>query len=335
MEQIAMKMGISTDELYGLIQNSDYSPDGWILPSDIGSIRLRILYDYYRELILDGKIPLSCISGVKIIHSDNGSANFEISHIFGIKESLIDIIKNLQLAVYPAGIGIEYGVSDNVKGRLCLSDLSLIINGAKRKSFIKSYAFTCTENIALSVRMNTSTGKTRMSGNARICTTDTHLPLTTNYSVGSYINIHALSGNIIRHTVDLEKLDFEAFRQFFINYLLSDSASTTEKQIDVEDIFNAMFTLVDPRYKKSWQQFVDHYYDKYESRQYILSHLKKVFAGKSRNESIALISNVKGVSVTSAEYFLDVYLEQYFSTEWTQARLYKKPKSITGGLITC
>jgi hypothetical protein len=311
-------MGISAEELYGLIQESEYTAEGWFLKGNIGNIRLGILYDFYRELILDGKIPLSCISGVKIMHDIRDRANFEISHIFGIRESLLDIVKNLQLSVYPAGNGIEYGFSNYVKGKISLSDIKVTINNAERKSFIKSYAFTCTENIALNVRMSTNTGKTRMSGNAKLCPEDTHLPLTTNHSVGNYINIHAMNGNVIRHTVDTNMLDFDAFSEYFINYLLSSSEKTEVKQVNVNDIFNAMYSLVDPRYKKSWQQFTDNFYDKFESHQYTLEHLKKVYAGKSRSDSISRISAVKGVSYTSAEYFLKVYLEQYFGSEWVQ-----------------
>ena len=317
MEQIAKKMGMSTKELYELIQNSEYSTDGWMFKENIGNLRIGILYKFYRELILDGKIPVSCISGIKIIHDKNDSSSFEISHVAGIKESLIDIIKNLQLAVYPAGEGIEYGSSD-VRGFVNLSDLSVSINGVKRKSFIKGYVFTCTKNVTLSIRMNTNIGKKRMSKNAEMSPTDIHLPLMTNHSVGNYINIHSLNGNMIRHTVDLERLDFESFRQYFLNYLLSGTEILEEKQVDVSDIFDAVFRLVDPRYKKSWQQFVDDFYIRFQNHQYTLNHLKKVYAGKSRDESVALISSVKGVSVTSARYFLDVYLEQYFGTAWTQ-----------------
>jgi len=312
MEQIAKKMGISAEALREIIQNSEYTPDGWNLKTNIQGFQLSILYDFYRELILDGKIPLSCISGVKNIHG------FEISHIRGVRESLIDIIKNLQMAVFPAGNGIEYGFTDYVKGPVNLNDLTININNTKRKSFIKTYAFTCTDNISLEVRMNTGTGKTRMSANARLCATDTHLPLTTNHGVGNYIYVHALNGNVIRHTVDHNKLDFEAFGKYFINFLLSGSESSEEKQIPVKDIFDAMFNLVEPKYKKSWQQFVDNFYLTYENHQYTLEHLKKVYAGESREESKYRLANVKGVSVTSAEYFLKVYLEQYFRTAWTR-----------------
>jgi|GEM_PF-3182209 len=317
MELIAKKMGISAEELRGIIQNSEYTPDGWLLKTNIGSIRLGILYDFYRELILDGKIPLSCISGVKIVYDARKGTNFEISHIYGIKESLLDIVKNLQLSVFPAGNGIEYGISNYVRGEINLSDFNISLNSAERRSFIKSYAFTCTENIALSVRMSTSTGKTRMSNNAKICSSDTHLPLSTNHSVGNYINIHALNGNVIRHTVDTNMLDFDAFGRYFINFLLSDVEMKVEKQINVIDIFSAMHGLVDPRYKKSWQQFTDNFYDSYEAHQYTLEHLRAMYAGKSRNDSVSRISAVKGVSYTSAEHFLNVYLEQYFSSEWT------------------
>lgn len=312
MEQIAKKMGISNDALREIIQNSEYTPDGWILKTNIQSFQLGILYDFYRELILDGKILLSCISGVKSI---NG---FEISHIRGVRESLIDIIKNLQLAVFPAGSGIEYGFTDHVKGHVNLNDLTVNINNVKRKSFIKTYAFTCNESISLEVRMSTGTGKTRMSANARLCASDTHLPLTTNHGVGNYIYVHALNGSVIRHTVDHNKLDFEAFSKYFISFLLSGPQSSTERQIPVKDIFDAMFNLVDPRYKKSWQLFVDNFYLTNESHQYTLEHLKHIYAGASRTDSIYRLASVKGVSDKSAEYFLQLYLEQYFRTEWTR-----------------
>lgn len=311
MEQTAKKMGISAEALREIIRNSEYTPEGWILKTNIQSFQLGILYDFYRELILDGKIPLSCISGIKNIHG------FEISHIRGVRESLIDIIKNLQLAVFPAGSGIEYGNTNPVKGCVNLSDLIVNINNIKRKSFVKTYAFTCSENISLEVRMTTGTGKTRMSANARLCAADTHLPLTTNHGVGNYIYVHALNGNVIRHTVDHNKLDFEAFSKYFIKILLSSSESFEEKQIPVKDIFDAMFNLVDPKYKKSWQLFVNNFYLSYESHQYTLEHLKNIYAGTSRMESIYRLAGVKGVSDKSAEYFLQLYLEQYFRTEWT------------------
>jgi hypothetical protein len=157
-----------------------------------------------------------------------------------------------------------------------------------------------------------------MSGSAGLCATDTHLPLSTNHGVGNYINIHALNGNMIRHTVDINKLDFEAFGSYFINYLLSGSKSSVEEHIDVNDIFNAMFNLVDPKYKKSWQQFVNNFFITYEYDQHTLQHLKKVYAGSSWEDSLSRIANVKGVSVTSAEYFLELYLEQYFRAEWVR-----------------
>jgi len=311
IEQLAKKMGISDDALREIIQNSEYTPDGWMLKTNIQSFQLVTLYNFYREIILDGKIPFSCISGVKNI---NG---FEISHIRGVRESLIDIIKNLQLAVFPAGKGIEYGSTNYIKGRVNLNDLIVNINNSKRKSFIKTYAFTCTENISLEVRMSTDTGKTRMNANAKLCAADTYLPLSTNHGVGNYINIHALNGNVIRHTVDHNKLDFEAFSKYFINYLLSGSESYTETQIPVKDIFDAMFNLVDPRYKKSWQFFVDNFYMSNEAHQYTLEHLKHIYAGVSRTDSIYRLAGVKGVSDKSAEYFLQLYLEQYFRSSWT------------------
>lgn len=313
MEQTAKKMGITTESLHEIIQNSEYTSEGWYLRTNIQSFQLRILYNFYRELILDGKIPLSCISGIKSIHG------FEISHIRGVRESLFDIIKNLQMAVFPAGSGIEYGVTDHVNGLVHLNDLTVNINNAKRKSFIKTYAFTCTESISLEVRMTTGTGKARMSANARLCAADTHLPLTTNHGVGNYINVHALNGNVIRHTVDHNKLDFEAFSKYFINFLLSGLENNHEKQqIPVKDIFDAMFDLVDPKYKKSWQLFVNNFYMSYESHQYTLEHLKQVYAGASRMESVYRLASVKGVSDKSAEYFLQLYLEQYFRSSWTQ-----------------
>lgn len=239
-----------------LLQSSFMDEAGWHLNPQFSESEVQTIYQTYRELILDGEMPIAKIAGFKITSGDGFMTN-SAGSIFKCNESLFEIINNLQDIIFlPLDSNLDCMV-DVKFGDLYARMLKENVIPANRLVPVNDlYLFHMSKSTQLMLRVHTGKGVVSAEENHKAFSEKSLIPIMSDHSLVKYVNIAYVDGHTIKHKIH-NGLSFESYKRLIDNYLYKSVKSVTQKVVyNVEEIFSNLYKkcskyrtkAVDPMY---------------------------------------------------------------------------------------
>jgi len=271
-------------------------------------------WQWYRQLIMDGLLPIGCITAYDII----GSNTFSLSSIGGIKENLFEIIKNLSLVRFKLPNDTESIKVDTVwLNGAVYSDM---LGDHIPKPLNTVYLFTTSIAIRFSFVITTNTGYRRTKDNKH--TSDKKMkPIASAHDFSPFIRIKTFSNdddnNFIINQAVSNELDLERFRVVFKRAILNRCGYTNEVEVicrsSMSEVLCTLSGLVDQPYKRAvtcLENDFKNYCIKFGKEPHF-EYFEAIYIGKDREHTISNLASVKGVSRPSAINMFDAYLYRF------------------------
>lgn len=167
MNKLFEPLNISDGKFEEILLNSDFNNEGWFF-KDADEEFVSKLYYIYREVILDGLLPLAAVSGICLDAFQNSSV-FDVTNYVGIKEALIEVMNNFSLLLFPPQKDdLKVSCYVDHAGTITSRNLTFLDGSEHYNPITHSYLFDASKPLKLSLRLSTGTGLNRIHTYASI-----------------------------------------------------------------------------------------------------------------------------------------------------------------------
>lgn len=310
-----LDLGIKKDKLRKLIESSEFNDKHWYFKDNVEDELMAKIYRLYRQAILDGDMPIACVSGFEV-SLQHDISNFNLTDLFGIKESLISIMDNLYNVKFPAFDGTKYAISPYLSGDIYSNSLSLSANKKPLLPINNVYICKATEPVRFRVRLTTGKGIRSVREHYNEYKKEAFISLSTNHCLYESVHITGHDKSKIWHIIDSKNVDIDLLKNTVFNYFIGEKEDTiSANDIDVYDLFTNLSLVMDSRYGKAFNSFQNSFLSHFK-RKPVFSEFCDMYAGKSKEDCVNRISSIKGVSYNAAFNFVDKFLYLYFERSW-------------------
>lgn len=258
MNKLFEQIGISDVEIERILLNSEFDNNRWHFEHVSNQFTSKF-YGIYRLIITDGLLPLAAVSGISL-GSFKNSTVFDVTNYAGIKESLIEVMNNFSLLMFPPQDNeIEIKTIANLSEKVRSKDL--IYSDCNNKCCIPitdCYLFSASNDVKLSLKISTGTGLKRMGNNTKNRSSNRkYVPIRTSYGLYKFITVINYDKNNIYHNID-KNLDCNIIKSILIDFILG-KESKIEIQQNVLDIFDILYSRLS-KYGKAINAIKEIYY---------------------------------------------------------------------------
>lgn len=313
MNELFNPLEVSDAELEEILINSKFENSKWSFDK-VSNDFVSKFHRIYRTIVLDGLLPLGAISGISIGTFKNSSV-FDLTNYVGIKESLVEVMNNFSLLLFPPqNEDIKIKCLINSRGDVLSNSLTFIDNAQKIYFPITNcYLFNVSKSVELDLRLSTGTGLNRISTKAKDKNFNRKfLPIRVSYGLYKFINVVGYDKSNIYHSIN-NKLDCNILKSILINFILGEE-NQTEISHNISEIFNVLYSRIS-RYGKAINAIKELFYYELNSDtsykeirdNYFLEEQKSLEYGRnlSKDNIISIKKNNKEFDI-----FKDLFIRQ-------------------------
>ena len=302
-------LNIAKKRISEILQNSIYTEKGWTF-NDVTPEELNQIYKYYREAILDGDMPTTCIAGIRLDIKNLNVSCFEA--IPSLKETFLEVVKNLNKVVFPI---IDEAVAISIPpqaGKIQASQFAFKVEDQKIKPFASPYICTALLPYRFDLFLIPNTGNRTASENFEQMNNQFYIPLATSHTLWRYIKIIKIEGNTIVHRID-PSIDIQYLYNAIFNYIVRPVVKVTEEvnDININRWLSAIRVNSNGKYTKSFNAIVNHFnasYSNPDTRS--VKDFVRLFKGVNRVDTLLKLCSIKNVSADAATYFYEEHFKE-------------------------